>query len=84
MDGHALSLTILASRVNSDLLLKPMLERWRREKAQLLTIPGVTESRMTSARASVRLSLTSKHMTGMAKRLLAILDSFLTDCRLVG
>ena len=40
MDGHALSLTILASRVDSDLTLKPMLERWRREKAQLLTLPG--------------------------------------------
>jgi tetratricopeptide (TPR) repeat protein len=73
MDGHALSLTILASRVDSDLALKPMLERWRREKAQLLTLPGALEDRLNSVRASLRLSLTSTYMTGTAKRLLAIL-----------
>jgi tetratricopeptide (TPR) repeat protein len=74
MDGHALSLTILASRVDSDLSLKPMLERWEREKGELLTLkPEMAEDRTTSTRASLRLSLTSKHMTSMAKRLLAIL-----------
>ena len=57
----------------SDLTLKPMLERWRREKAQLLTLPRAVENRLNSVRASLRLSLTSIHMTGLAKRLLAIL-----------
>jgi len=36
MEGHALSLTILASRVDADLRLKPMLDRWQREKGELL------------------------------------------------
>jgi tetratricopeptide (TPR) repeat protein len=73
MDGHALSLTILASRVDSDLSLKPMLERWRREKAKLLAMPGAVEDRLNSVRASLRVSLTSTHMTAVARRLLAIL-----------
>jgi SIR2-like domain/Tetratricopeptide repeat/AAA domain len=74
MEGHALSLTILASRVDNDLSLKPMLERWEREKGQLLTLkPEMAEDRTTSTRASLRLSLTSKHMTSMARRLLTVL-----------
>jgi len=73
MEGHALSLTILASRVDADLRLKPMLERWQREKGELLTLNPEAETRMTSTRASVRLSLTSQHMTSMARRLLAVL-----------
>ena len=73
MEGHALSLTILASRVDADLRLKPMLERWQREKGELLTLNPEAETRMTSTRASVRLSLTSQHMTSMARRLLTVL-----------
>ena len=73
MEGHALSLTILASRVDADLRLKPMLERWQREKGDLLTLNPEAETRMTSTRASVRLSLTSQHMTSMARRLLTVL-----------
>ena len=74
MEGHPLSLTILANRVDSDLSLKPMLEQWEREKGELLTLKRqMAEDRTTSTRASLRLSLTSKHMTGMAKRLLAVL-----------
>jgi len=74
MEGHALSLAILASRVDSDLRLKPMLDRWQREKGELLTQnPDMAETRTTSTRASVRLSLTSQHMTSMARRLLTVL-----------
>jgi hypothetical protein len=72
LDGHALSLNIVASRVDSDLHLKPMLERWKHEKAGLLRKPGSREDRRNSVRASLRLSLTSRHMTGMANRLLAV------------
>jgi predicted ATPase len=41
LDGHALSLNIVASRVDSDLHLKPMLERWKHEKAGLVGEPGL-------------------------------------------
>jgi tetratricopeptide (TPR) repeat protein len=78
LDGHALSLIIVAGRVDSDLHLKPMLERWRREKARLLRKHGAPEDRRTSVRASLRLSLTSRHMTPMANRLLSVLG-FLPD-----
>ncbi len=78
LDGHALSLTIMAGRVDGDLLLKPMLERWKNEKATLLRQPGSPEDRRNSVQASLRLSLTSRHMNGMANRLLAILG-FLPD-----
>jgi predicted ATPase len=78
LDGHALSLNIVASRVDSDLHLKPMLERWQHEKAGLLRKPGSREDRRNSVRASLRLSLTSHPMTGMANRLLKVLG-FLPD-----
>jgi tetratricopeptide (TPR) repeat protein len=78
LGGHALSLIIMASRVDGDLRLKRMLERWKDEKAALLCEPGSHEDRHNSVRASLRLSLTSRHMTGMASRLLAGLG-FLPD-----
>ncbi|HEY8125074.1 MAG TPA: SIR2 family protein [Methylocystis sp.] len=78
LDGHALSLTIIASRVDSDLTLGPMLRRWENEKALLLRRPGLQEARSNSVIASLRVSLTSRHMTPVAKRLLAILG-FLPD-----
>jgi hypothetical protein len=66
LDGHALSLIIVAGRVDGEPRLKPMLERWRREKAGLLRQPGFPEDRLNSVRASLRLSLTSRYMTTMA------------------
>ncbi len=78
LDGHALSLIIMAGRVDSDLRLKPMLGRWKDEKTLLLQQPGAPEDRRNSVRASLRLSLTSRHLTPMAKRLLAVLG-FLPD-----
>jgi hypothetical protein len=78
LDGHALSLTIVAGRVDGEPRLKPMLERWKDEKAELLRQPGCVEDRRTSVRASLLLSLTSRHMTGMANRLLSVLG-FLPD-----
>lgn len=83
LDGHALSLTIMASRVDSDLTLGPMLKRWEQEKAELLRQPGGQENRHNSVVASLRVSLTSRHMSVMAKRLLAILG-FLPDGLPVG
>jgi len=79
LDGHALSLTIEAGRVDGDLCLRPMLESWKRDKAALLCQPGSPENRHTSVRASLRLSLTSRLMTGMARRLLA----YWASCRMV-
>jgi hypothetical protein len=73
LGNHALSLTILASRVDGGLSLKPMLKRWKHAKASLLSQPGVTEDRQSSVRASLRLSLTSRHMTPIASRLLSVL-----------
>ena len=78
LDGHALSLIIVAGRVDGEPRLKPILERWRREKAGLLRLPGSPEDRLNSVRASLRLSLTSRHMTPMPNRLLALLG-FLPD-----
>ena len=78
LDGHALSITIMATRVDGDLNLKRMLERWNAQKGLLLQQPGATEDRRTSVRASLRLSLTSRHMTGIANRLLSVLG-FLPD-----
>jgi tetratricopeptide (TPR) repeat protein len=72
LDGHALSLTIVAGRVDGEPSLKPMLERWNVQKGLLL------QDRRTSVRASLRLSLTSRHMTPIAKRLLTVLG-FLPD-----
>ena len=45
LEGHALSLTIVAGRVDGDLRLKPMRERWRREKAAILRQDSSTENR---------------------------------------
>lgn len=73
LDGHALSLTIMASRVDSDLTLGPMLRRWENEKAQLLRQPSVQEAKSNSVIASLRISLTSRHITPVAKRLITIL-----------
>jgi hypothetical protein len=78
LDGHALSLTIVAGRVDGEPRLKSMLERWKDEKAALLRQPGSHEDRHNSVRASLRLSLTSRHMMGMANRLLSVLG-FLPD-----
>ena len=78
LDGHALSLTIMASRVDSDLTLGPMLRRWEDEKAELLRQPGAQENRHNSVMASLRVSLTSRRLSPMANRLLAILG-FLPD-----
>jgi SIR2-like domain len=78
LEGHTLSLIIVAGRVDGETVLKPMLERWLDEKAMLLRQPGVPEDRRTSVRAALRFSLTSQHMTPMGKRLLTILG-FLPD-----
>ncbi len=78
LEGHALSLTIMAGRVDGDLRLRRMLERWKQEKADLLRRSDSREDRHNSVRASLRLSLTSRHMNGMANRLLSILG-FLPD-----
>ena len=78
LDGHPLSLTIVAGRVDGEPRLKPMLKRWKDERVPLLRQPGCVEDRRTSVRASLHLSLTSRHMEPMANRLLAVLG-FLTD-----
>ncbi len=78
LEGHALSLTIMAGRVDGDLRLRRMLERWKQEKADLLRRSDSREDRHNSVRASLRLSLTSRHLTPMAKRLLSVLG-FLPD-----
>jgi SIR2-like domain/AAA domain len=72
LDGHALSLTIVAGRVDGEPSVRPMLERWNVQKGLLL------QDRRTSVRASLHLSLTSRHMTPIAKRLLTVLG-FLPD-----
>ena len=78
LDGHALSLSLLAGRVDGELSIGPMLERWQNEKADVLKKFGSIESRLNSVRASLRLSLSSRLITPTTNRLLAVLG-FLPD-----
>jgi hypothetical protein len=74
LDGHALSLTIVAGRVDGEPRLKPIRKRWESEKAELLRQPGpVAEDRRTSVRASLRLSLEVLRKRPMAGKVLTVL-----------
>ena len=76
LDGHALSLTLVAAQARNVTDLKTLSERWEHQKAQMLRFVGKTENRLTSVRASLAISLENRALTKspLARRLLSILS----------
>ena len=75
LDGHALSIRLVAAQAIGSSSLAGLRESWDEVHAEILRISGEEESRLTSVRASLALSLNSKRMKAMplARRLLALL-----------
>ncbi len=75
LDGHALSIRLVAAQAIGLPSLKGLRESWDDAHAEILRISGEEESRLTSVRASLALSLNSRRMksTPLARRLLALL-----------
>jgi tetratricopeptide (TPR) repeat protein len=75
LDGHALSIRLIAAQAVGLPALRGLRESWDDAHAEILRISGETETRLTSVRASLALSLNSRRMksTPLARRLLALL-----------
>jgi tetratricopeptide (TPR) repeat protein len=75
LDGHALSIQIVAAQAAGSPSLAGLRERWNAERGAILKQEGAKEGRLTSVRASLALSLKSPRMAGhpLARRLLALL-----------
>ena len=75
LDGHALSIRLVAAQAIGLPSLKGLRESWDEAHAEILRISGEDESRLTSVRASLALSLNSRRMksTPLARRLIAVL-----------
>jgi tetratricopeptide (TPR) repeat protein len=75
LDGHALSIQLVAAQAVGLPSLAGLHERWNEERGTILKQEGAKESRLTSGRASLALSLKSLRMAGqpLARRLLALL-----------
>jgi tetratricopeptide (TPR) repeat protein len=75
LDGHALSIRLVAAQAIGSTSLAGIRESWDEVHAEILRISGEEESRLTSVRASLALSLNSKRMksTPLARRLMALL-----------
>jgi len=75
LDGHALSISLVAAQARGLGSLKGIREDWETEHAKLLRNPNVPEGRLTSVLASLALSLNSQKMTSnpIANRLLSLL-----------
>jgi tetratricopeptide (TPR) repeat protein len=74
LDGHPLSITLLSARAKGQSRLIELLTAFKRHRADLLRMPGANrEDRLTSTRASLRLSLDNPILSATAKRLFALL-----------
>jgi SIR2-like domain len=75
LDGHALSIQLVAAQASGLPTLKGLRELWDEARAEILHRPGEDESRLTSVRASLSLSLGSRRMKSapLARRLLGLL-----------
>jgi tetratricopeptide (TPR) repeat protein len=75
LDGHALSVRLVAARAIGSPSLEGLRESWDEAHAELLRISGEEEGRLTSVRASLALSLNSNRMksTPLARRLMSLL-----------
>jgi tetratricopeptide (TPR) repeat protein len=76
LDGHALSIHLVAAQAIGSPSLKGLRESWDDAHAKILRISGEAESRLTSVRASLALSLNSRRMTStpLGRRLLSLLS----------
>lgn len=76
LDGHVLSIQLLAAQAIGLPSLHRLREAWEDEHALILRRFGEGENRLTSVRASLSLSLKSRLLTSspLAKRLLAMLS----------
>jgi tetratricopeptide (TPR) repeat protein len=75
LDGHALSIRLVAAQAAGLPTLAGLRESWDDARAEILRRPGQKESRLTSVRASLLLSLNSSRMTStpLARRLMSLL-----------
>jgi hypothetical protein len=75
LDGHALSIRLVAAQASGSPTLGGLRESWDEAHAEILRTLGQEESRLTSVRASLALSLRSRRMksTPSARRLISLL-----------
>ena len=75
LDGHALSISLVAAQANGLPTLQGLREALEEAQAEMLRRPGEQESRLTSVRASLALSLGSRRMRSLplARRLVGLL-----------
>jgi tetratricopeptide (TPR) repeat protein len=74
LDGHALSIRLVAAQASGSPSLKGLRESWDDAHAEILRRPGERESRLTSVRTSLALSVNGRRMkeTPLARRLLSL------------
>ena len=75
LDGHALSIRLVAAQAIGLPSLQGLRESWDEAHAGILRMSGEEERRLTSVRASLALSLNSRRMKSMplSRRLLALI-----------
>jgi len=75
LDGHALSISLVAAQASGLPTLQGLREALEEAQAEMLRRPGEQESRLTSVRASLALSLGSRRMRDLplARRLVGLL-----------
>ena len=75
LDGHALSLRLVAAQAIGSSSLRGLRESWDEVHAEILKISGEQEDRLNSLRASLALSLNSRRMKSvpLARRLMSLL-----------
>src|ERR1051326_1180464 len=75
LDGHALSIRLVAAQAAGSVALKGLRESWDEVHDEILRRPGEEETRLTSVRVSLSISIKSRRMqsTPLARRLMAIL-----------
>jgi len=76
LDGHALSIQLVAAQAIGLSALKGLRESWDEAHAEILRQPGTEESRLTSVRASLALTLNSRRLKSapLARRLTGLLS----------
>jgi tetratricopeptide (TPR) repeat protein len=76
LDGHALSIELVAARAGAGTSLREVRDAWKAMESAFLKRVGEKEGRLTSVRASLALSLQTKLLARapLARRLLALLS----------
>jgi tetratricopeptide (TPR) repeat protein len=74
LDGHPLSIVLLAAQARGQIRLRDLRLGFERQRTELLKKPGTEyEDRLTSTRASLRVSLENRAMSLPTKRLFGLL-----------